>query len=80
VREGHDPQLEKAVEVVMEMLKKNPSPVYKKPAYPNYHQQLERRIRQLRISNCGLKNSQIRNPQSTAIAFANGFAFICLLT
>jgi len=43
VREGHDPQLEKAVEVVMEMLKKNPSPVYKKPAYPNYHQQIERR-------------------------------------
>jgi tricorn protease len=31
------PQLEKAVEVTMEALKKNPPPTYKKPAYPNYH-------------------------------------------
>jgi len=37
VRTGHDPQLEKAVEVLMAGLKKNPLPVYKKPAYPNYH-------------------------------------------
>jgi len=37
VRQGHDPQLEKAVEVVMDLLKKNPLPEYKKPAYPNYH-------------------------------------------
>jgi tricorn protease len=37
VRQGHDPQLEKAVQVTMEALKKNPPPVYKKPAYPNYH-------------------------------------------
>jgi len=36
-RQGHDMQLEKAVEVVMESLKKNPLPQYKKPAYPNYH-------------------------------------------
>jgi tricorn protease len=35
-REGHDTQLEKAVEVAMELLKKNPPPVYKKPAYPDY--------------------------------------------
>jgi tricorn protease len=40
VRQGHDPQLEKAVEVTMEALKKNPPPAYKKPAYPNYHQHL----------------------------------------
>jgi tricorn protease len=40
VREGHDPQLEKAVEVVMELLKKNPAPHYERPAYPNYHQRL----------------------------------------
>ena len=39
VREGHDPQLEKAVEVVLEMLEKNPPPTYKRPAYPNYHKQ-----------------------------------------
>lgn len=38
VREGHDPQLEKAVEVVMELLKKSPLPTPKRPAYPNYHQ------------------------------------------
>jgi tricorn protease len=40
VREGHDPQLEKAVEIVMEMLKKNPPPSYPRPPYPNYHPQL----------------------------------------
>ncbi|MBZ5551924.1 MAG: PDZ domain-containing protein [Acidobacteriia bacterium] len=37
VRAGHDLQLEKAVEVVMDLLKKNPLPQYKKPEYPNYH-------------------------------------------
>jgi tricorn protease len=36
-RAGRDPQLEKAVEVVMDALKKNPRPQYKRPAYPNYH-------------------------------------------
>ncbi len=37
VREGHDPQLEKAVETVMDLLKQHPSPDYAKPAYPDYH-------------------------------------------
>lgn len=37
VRAGRDPQLEKAVELVLEDLKKKPLPTYKKPAYPNYH-------------------------------------------
>lgn len=37
-RQGKDPQLEKAVELVMEQLKKSPPPEYRKPAYPNYHQ------------------------------------------
>jgi tricorn protease len=37
VREGHDPQLEKAVETVMDLLKQHPMPDYPKPAYPNYH-------------------------------------------
>ncbi len=37
-REGHDAQLEKAVAVAIELLKKNPPPTYKRPAYPNYHQ------------------------------------------
>ena len=37
VRQGRDPQLEKAVEVVMEELKKNPPPTLRRPAYPNYY-------------------------------------------
>jgi tricorn protease len=36
-RQGRDPQLEKAVEVVMEALKKNPPKQTRRPAYPNYH-------------------------------------------
>ena len=35
-REGHDPQLEKAVQVTLEALKKNPPPVPHRPAYPDY--------------------------------------------
>jgi tricorn protease len=34
---GRDPQLEKAVELVMADLDKNPRPQVRKPAYPNYH-------------------------------------------
>jgi tricorn protease len=37
VRKGRDPQLEKAVAVVMEELKKNPPPQLRRPAFPNYH-------------------------------------------
>jgi tricorn protease len=37
VRQGKDPQLEKAVEVVMTELRQNPLPKAKRPAYPNYH-------------------------------------------
>jgi tricorn protease len=36
---GHDPQLEKAVAVVLDSLKKNPLPVAKRPTFPNYHNQ-----------------------------------------
>jgi tricorn protease len=36
-REGRDPQLEKAVELVMEALRKNPPKPTKRPPYPNYH-------------------------------------------
>ena len=36
-REGRDPQLEKAVEVVLEELRKNPLPTHKRPAFPNYY-------------------------------------------
>jgi tricorn protease len=37
VRQGHDPQLEKAVEVMLQSLKAHPLPTYPKPDYPNYH-------------------------------------------
>jgi tricorn protease len=37
-RRGHDAQLDKAIEVVMEQLKQHPLPEHPRPAYPNYHQ------------------------------------------
>jgi tricorn protease len=37
VRDGHDPQLEKTVELLLSDLEKNPIPKHKKPPYPNYH-------------------------------------------
>jgi tricorn protease len=36
-RQGRDPQLERAIEVAMEMLRKNPPVKTKRPPYPNYH-------------------------------------------
>ena len=36
IRAGHDPQLEKAVEVVMQQLTKNPPPTFRRPAFPKY--------------------------------------------
>jgi tricorn protease len=38
VRSGHDPQLEKAIEVVLEALKKNPARQPQHPPFPNYHE------------------------------------------
>jgi tricorn protease len=37
VRKGQDPQLDKAIEVVMQELAKNPVPTPKRPAYPRHH-------------------------------------------
>ena len=37
IRQGRDPQLERAVEIALEQLKKNPLPKYEKPEYPNYY-------------------------------------------
>ena len=37
MREGHDPQLEKAVEVLMEQLRENPPKKYERPPFPIYH-------------------------------------------
>jgi tricorn protease len=36
-RQGGDPQLERAVQVVLEALRRNPPLQHKKPAYPNFH-------------------------------------------
>ena len=35
-RQGHDIQLEKAVEIALSELGKHPLPVHQRPAYPNY--------------------------------------------
>ena len=35
-RAGHDLQLEKAVEIALAELAKNPLPVHPRPPYPNY--------------------------------------------
>jgi tricorn protease len=37
VAAGHDPQLERAVQITLEALKKNPVVIPDHPAYPNYH-------------------------------------------
>ncbi len=39
IRQGHDPQLEKAVAVLMEQLRQNPPKKYERPPFPNYHPQ-----------------------------------------
>ena len=36
-RAGHDPQLERAVEIALAELEKNPPPAAKHPPFPNYH-------------------------------------------
>ena len=38
VASGHDPQLERAVQIVVDDLKQNPPPKFAVPPYPNYHQ------------------------------------------
>ena len=37
-RQGRDAQLDKAIEVVMQLLKEHPLPQIQRPAYPNYHE------------------------------------------
>jgi len=37
-RAGHDTQLDKAIEVVKQLLKEHPAPQISRPAYPDYHQ------------------------------------------
>jgi tricorn protease len=40
VSEGHDPQLEHAVAIALDELKKNPPPQPHKPPYPNYNREI----------------------------------------
>jgi tricorn protease len=40
VREGHDPQLERAVADAMKELEEHPLPEYKRPPYPDHHPKL----------------------------------------
>ena len=40
MREGHDPQLEKAVQVLMQELQAHPAPVFPRPTYTNHHPHL----------------------------------------
>jgi tricorn protease len=37
-RQGHDAQLDKAIEIVLQQLKEHPLPQINRPAYPNYHE------------------------------------------
>jgi tricorn protease len=39
-REGHDPQLERAVKEAMDLLKKEPPEEYRKPPHPDYKPRL----------------------------------------
>jgi tricorn protease len=43
-RQGRDPQLEKAVEVALAELQKNPAPKHTKPPYPNYHKKDDKKV------------------------------------
>ncbi len=40
VRQGHDPQLEKAVAVILDLLETNPPATFERPPYPDYKQRL----------------------------------------
>ena len=40
VRLGHDPQLEKAVAVILDLLNANPPKTFERPPYPDYQQRL----------------------------------------
>ena len=40
MREGHDPQLEAAVETAMRMLREHPVPQFAPPPYPNHHEKV----------------------------------------
>ena len=39
-RDGHDTQLERAVQIALDEIEKHPAPKYRRPLYPDYHQQI----------------------------------------
>jgi len=39
VRQGRDPQLERAVDLLLDEVKEHPLPKYGRPAFPNYHKE-----------------------------------------
>jgi tricorn protease len=43
MRKGHDPQLEKAIAVVLDLLKTQPPPRFPRPPYPDYKQRLPKK-------------------------------------
>jgi len=36
-RNGHDTQLERAIQVILQLMEKNPPKEFPRPPYPNYH-------------------------------------------
>ncbi len=44
MRQGHDPQLERAVKEALELLAAHPGPALKRPPYPDYHQVLPKAV------------------------------------
>lgn len=65
VRQGHDPQLEKAVAVVMEELQRNPPPKLRRPAFPDYYKRTGQRADTARPR---------RSPQGDGAPGVRGFA------
>ena len=43
MRDGRDPQLDRAIAVILERLADSPPPILKRPPYPDYHQTMPRR-------------------------------------
>lgn len=40
-RKGHDTQLDRAIQLILELMKKNPPGEYPRPPYPNYHRKAQ---------------------------------------
>jgi tricorn protease len=62
-RQGHDPQLEKAVAVVLQQLQEHPLPQPHQPAYPNYY-------RTMQAAGAKAPNGKAGNAKSRAVSAA----------